>query len=130
MKIAGTVTGSPDGIANHEALSKPEAPGAGKESGKAFAERTEISKPAEGVGGTTASATTAAGVPGVQDLGSALEAGKLSATDAVNQVVNRILDAQVGPTASPDVRQKVEAALREALQTDPVLVAQITRLER
>ncbi len=128
MKIAGTGTGGPDGIANHEALSQPDSPGAGKESGKAFAERLETSRPTESVGGIAA--TSAAGVPGVLDIGSALEAGKLSAGDAVNQVVKRILDAQVGPTASPDVRQKVEAALREALQTDPTLVAQIARLER
>jgi hypothetical protein len=129
MKIAGTGTGSPEGVVSTEAV-PTESPGVAKESGKAFAEKLTGSQPAEAVGGTTGPSVSATGVPGVHDLGKALEAGKIGASEAVNQVVNRILDAQVGPGASPAVRQKVETALREALQTDPVLAAQVARLDR
>jgi len=130
MKIAGTGPGSPNGIVNTETLPSKEVPGISGESGKAFAEKLTGSPTAEAIGSTSAPAIGPTGVPSVQDIGQALQDGKLGAAEAVNQVVNRIVDAQVGPGASPAVRLQVEAALREALKSDPMLAAQVARLDR
>ena len=64
------------------------------------------------------------------DLVKEVEAGRLDARAAVDQLVERVVDAQLGPGAPAGVRDSVQAALRDALESDPLLVAKLGQLRR
>lgn len=66
----------------------------------------------------------------VADISADLKAGQLSADAALEKLVHRILDRQVGADAPPAVRASVEAALRDTLQNDPLVGAQLSALRR
>jgi hypothetical protein len=94
-------------------------------SGKAFAEK---------VSGATAPRATqvnAARRPGevsVQDLAADLKAGKIDARAAVDKVIDRVVGVQLGAAAPAHVREKVQAALRDALEGDPLLAEKLRGL--
>ena len=111
--------GSPAGVAD------PAAPDARK-TGTVFAEK---------VAGTSAtpssevSAPRRAGDVSVQDLAAELKAGRLDAKAAVDKIIDRVVGVQLGPTAPAHVRAQVQAALRDALESDPLLAEKLRGLE-
>jgi hypothetical protein len=62
------------------------------------------------------------------DIAAALARKEITPETAVDQVVSRILDTQVGPGTKSATRASVETALRDALETDPVLSAKVKSL--
>jgi len=64
------------------------------------------------------------------DLVKEVEAGRLDPRTAVDQLVERVVDAQLGPSAPAAVRDRVQAALRDALESDPLLAAKLGQLRR
>jgi hypothetical protein len=98
--------------------------------GKGFAAKLGAAK-SEGVAkGAAAAGKTekaARAVP-VSDIGADLKSGKLTPQAAIDKVIERVLDRQVGRKASTAVREKVGAALRESLADDPVLAAKVRAL--
>jgi hypothetical protein len=66
----------------------------------------------------------------VADIGADLKAGKITPEAAVDKVVERILDRQLGASATAAVREQVGAALRESLADDPLLAAKVRALSR
>jgi hypothetical protein len=59
-----------------------------------------------------------------------LEAGRLQPQQAVERVLQQVLSRQVGDDAPPAVREKIRAALQDALETDPLLADKLRRLNR
>ena len=123
MKISRTSSPQQPGSAG-------KAPSVSGTSGKGFAEKLGTAK-AEGVakGAITADKPTQArkGVP-VSDIGADLKAGKLTPEAAIDKVIERVLDRQVGRKAGVMAREKIGAALRESLADDPLLAAKIRAL--
>ena len=97
------------------------------DAGRKFAEKLEATTTPRGPEAPGA----AHGVPvALADLVKEVEAGRLEARTAVDQLVERVVDAQLGPSAPAAVRDRVQAALRDALESDPMLVAKLGRLRR
>ena len=110
-----------------ERASGADAPAEVTEAGRAFAEKlagTAAARGAEASG-------PARGAPvALADLVKEVEAGRLDARTAVDQLVERVVDAQLGPGAPAAVRDRVQAALRDALESDPLLAAKMGQLGR
>jgi hypothetical protein len=105
--------------------------GAEKAGGPKFAEKLEKAEktaPADAPAATERTSSLTAQNKLTGDIGSKLEAGQITAGDALDQVVSRILDKQIAKGAPPATRSKVETALRDALETDPVLTAKVRTL--
>lgn len=64
----------------------------------------------------------------VSDLGAELKSGRLTPQAAIDKVIERVLDSQVGPKAGAAVREKLGASLRESLADDPMLAAKVRAL--
>lgn len=99
-------------------------------SGKAFAEK--LGKGAAASGPSAAAPTLPtrpASAVSVSDIGAELKAGKISPQAALDKVIERIVDKQLGANASPAMRSQVSAALRESLADDPLLAAKAHALE-
>ena len=102
----------------------------GGTSGKEFAAKLGAVK-AEGVSkGTPATVQSekARKVLHVSDIGADLKAGKLTPQAAIDKVIERVLDRQVGSKAGTAIREKLSAALRESLADDPLLAAKVRAL--
>jgi hypothetical protein len=65
---------------------------------------------------------------GMAALGADLKAGKVTAEAAVDQVVEQVLDRQLGKHAAVALRAKLGAALRQSLADDPLLAAKVRAL--
>jgi hypothetical protein len=76
--------------------------------------------------GTTGTAAPPGGLNA--DVAADLEAGRIGAGAAVHRVIERIVDRQVGVDAPPAVREKIRAALEDALADDPMLADKIRSL--
>ena len=101
------------------------APGVAETSGKAFATKLADAK-AESI--HAAKPMRSAKAISVSDIGAELKAGKLSPEKAIDKVIERIVDKQVGAKASPTVRGQISAALRDSLADDPLLAAKVRAL--
>jgi hypothetical protein len=101
-----------------------EASEAKRAADKGFA--AAIDRAATPAGASRAAEPTAVGP--VADIAADLRAGKLTPQAALEQVIERILDHQVGATAPPALRAQVATALRQALEDDPVLAAKLRTL--
>ena len=66
----------------------------------------------------------------VADIGAELRAGRITAQAAIDKVVERVLDRQLGKQASVALRAKLGAALRETLADDPLLAAKVHTLRQ
>jgi hypothetical protein len=66
----------------------------------------------------------------IADIGADLKAGKITAEAAIDKVVERVLDRQLGKTAGAALRGKIGAALRESLADDPLLAAKVRALSQ
>jgi len=102
----------------------------GATNGKGFAAKLGAAKAKELANGTpaTVKSETARKALPVSDIGAALKAGKLTPQAAIDKVIERVLDRQVGPKAGTAVREKLSAALRESLADDPLLAAKVRAL--
>ena len=140
MKINGPGQPPVPGVPGQESPAGPEgsqgAGGVGPASGTTPADKAQKTGKtfAETVSGATAappaaaaSATRPGGIA-VHDLAAALRSGQLDARSAVDKVIDRIVTAQLGPDAPTHVRDKVQAALRDALDDDPVLAEKLRGL--
>lgn len=103
------------------------APSAAATNGKAFAEKLGKGQAASGTAAAKP-AHSAAGLS-VADIGAELKSGRISPEAALDKVIERIVDKQVGAKASPAVRSQIGAALRESLADDPLLAAKVRALE-
>jgi hypothetical protein len=70
--------------------------------------------------------TAAGGV--TDDLAAELKAGKISPQAAVDRVIDRVVDKQLGTNAPAAVREKLRTALENAVADDPLLADKIRGL--
>ncbi len=82
---------------------------------------------AAGISGAGGLATTPA-VSGVADLAAALKAGTLTPKAAVDRVIDRVVEKQLGAGAPAAAREKLRAALEDAVADDPLLAEKIRSL--
>jgi hypothetical protein len=101
-------------------------------SGRAFADRLERLEGASAATGArpAAQASGAAAPPGIAtaDIAADLRAGQLPPRAAVDRVLEQVLERQLGTDAPAAVRDRVRAALQEALESDPLLAEKLERL--
>ncbi len=137
MKVQGPGAGPP--VPEIEGgPGKPE--GAAGLDGKKFADKVGLDKSAavtdparigeiagaDKVGGAArVSGTTP---PLTADIGAELAARRIAPEAAVDQVIERVLDKQIGANAPAAVREQVGAALRDALMSDPMLLDKVRSL--
>ena len=124
--------GAPDAPAGKDSQTAGVSPASGAtaadktlKSGKSFAETVSGAAPARA---PAASAVNAPGGIAVHDLAAALRTGQLDARSAVDKVIDRVVTAQLGPDAPTHVRDKVQAALRDAVDDDPLLAEKLRGL--
>jgi hypothetical protein len=120
MKVSRPTHGSQSGLP-----AKVGAPGEIK--GKTVA--SKLSEAGRTTGARRPEHAAAARPPSaVADIGADLRAGKITAQAALDKVVERVLDRQLGKRAGAALRERVGAALRESLADDPLLSAKIRSL--
>ena len=119
--------------------SPPETkPVEGKQKGD-FQSVMEAGKGAESPDGTAqaqgAAAPSAGTAPGsvlspeaVAEIADRIRSGGLSRTEAFDAVVDRVLQAQLGPNPSPQLTAAVRERLSEVLETDPFLSQMLDRI--
>jgi hypothetical protein len=116
---------------------KNEGVGGGEKAGPGGANPSKVGSTGKTFAETIAEPTTprvpdeAGPRPGevaVRDLAADVEAGRIDPREAVDQLIERIVSLQLGDEASPQVRNQVAAALREAIESDPLLAAKLKSL--
>jgi hypothetical protein len=113
--------------------SAPKARDLAGATGKGFAaelQRAERAAAPAGLAGGPGQAGAAGVATAVADIGAELGAGKLTPAAAIDKVVERVLDRQLGKSAAPALRAQLGAALREALADDPLLAAKVRALSQ
>ena len=127
--MAGKVTGPggpPGGV----------APGGGKTVGNDEARPLTESRPpfadklksAGAPTSTTGTEAPSAAGSVTADLAADLKAGKISPQAAVDRVIDRVVDKQLGTNAPAAAREKLRAALENAVADDPLLADKIRSL--
>ena len=81
----------------------------------------EAKRPADAAAAAAARGLTA-------DVAAELAAGRIDAKAALDRVLERVIDKQLGPGAPAAVREKVRAALQDAVADDPLLSEKIKSL--
>ena len=104
------------------------APSVAETSGKAFADKLAGAKAESAHAANAAKPMRSAKAISVSDIGAELKAGKRTPEKAIDKVIARIVDKQVGAKASPTVRNQISAALRDSLACDPLLAAKVRAL--
>ena len=108
----------------------PEAPGATDEAkraaGSGFAEKVGANHAPNQVDPAVTLRTASSHL--VADITAELHAGRITPQIALDRVIDRVIDQQVGPTAPAGVRERVSAALRQALEDDPLLAEKLRSL--
>ena len=61
-------------------------------------------------------------------MASDLQSGKITPEHAVDRVVHLVLEQQLGADTPTAIRNNVEAALRNSLESDPMLAARVRKL--
>jgi hypothetical protein len=128
--VAGKITGPGSGAPGNVPVggNDESRPVAG--SGAPFADKL---RPAEGAAPAgspaAAGAARAAAAPSATaDLAADLKAGKISPQAAVEKVIDRVVDRQLGAHAPVAAREKLRAALENAVADDPLLADKIRAL--
>ena|SRR5215831_19061345 len=119
--VAPDEAGSTQGVGATDASSAIERP---EGSGRAFAEKLA----AVGPPATAAVPPRPAEPSPTARIASELDAGRLSPAAAVDRLLEQVLEQQVGVDAPAAVRERVRAALQDALENDPLLAEQLRRL--
>jgi hypothetical protein len=120
MKIRGSGSGPAGGVGDASDVERS--------GGKDFANKLEGNQPVAGPSAQSKASEAERVKSFVSDIGDALESGAITAEAAVDQVVDRVLDNQLGADAPSKLRAQVETAMRDAIETDPVLGAKIKSL--
>jgi hypothetical protein len=129
-QAAGRVDG-PAGESGAEAVGAADATSASQRtegSGRAFAEKLAAAGTPAGSPAAPATAARPAELNGTAAIAGDLEAGRLTPAGAVEKILEHVLTQQVGADAPAAVRERVRAALQEALENDPLLAEQLRRL--
>jgi hypothetical protein len=92
-----------------------------------FAAKLEKSRSAGALSTEATQAPKQAGT--VSDIAADLQAGKCTKAQALDRVVDRLLDKRLGPHAPAEIRTQVAAVLRNALAEDPMLATKIAQLD-
>jgi hypothetical protein len=127
-KIGGKIPGSggvggPEGPQGSEGPNQP-SPARPEES---FADKLSGAKAPSGK--AAAGQTSGAGPTGLAgDLAAELQAGRITPKAALERVIDRIVDKQLGTNAPAAIREKVRAALEDAVADDPLLAEKIKSL--
>lgn len=133
MKVNGSGSGLPPvdiGAGEIDASSKARGAGATEALGGTSASEAAQDSQLVGARGGPQAGRASEMTAMVSDLGAEVQAGRLSADAAVETLVDRILDRQLGQDASPALRQQVEGALRAMLAEDPFVAAHLSALRR
>jgi hypothetical protein len=99
--------------------------------GRTFAETLSTGRP--GAAPTTGTKTTGAQAPAgvdalTSDIASDLKAGRIDAKAALDRVVERVLDQQLGKNAPASLRDQLREALRDTITNDPFLTDRLRGL--
>ena len=121
MKIGDQKPPVPPKAGDGVGVEATESPDRARDSG--FAERLDGAGPAGAPEGPDARP-----VDDIEALAQRVERGELSADEAVRLVVDRILDQQLGPDASPELRQRARKLIAKALEENPHLSSLVKRL--
>jgi hypothetical protein len=127
----GAEAGEAAGSATKTAGSKTDATGGierTEDAGRAFAEKLAAAGAPPAPTTPAATATQPAELTPTAAIASDLDAGRLTPAAAVDKMLEQVLAQQVGADAPPGVRERVRAALQEALENDPLLADQLRRL--
>ena len=65
----------------------------------------------------------------VSDVAAELRSGTLTSRAAIEKVLDRVVARQVGPEAPAAVRDRVRAALQDAIENDPLLADKLRQLD-
>ena len=122
--MAGKVTGPGNGPPGNVPVGGPEDSRPVAEGRAPFADKLKPGQATTGV----ASAVPPAPAAGVADLAAALKAGTLTPKAAVDQVIDRVVEKQLGMHAPAAAREKLRAALENAVADDPLLAEKIRGL--
>lgn len=129
MKVTGPHTGAPP--VETEAA-KGKAPVDGAQAGgveKAGAGPTFAETLAAGRAAPPASTRAQAPDALTSDIAADLQAGKLDRQGALERVVERIIDRQLGADAPPALRAQLRDTLRETISNDPMVIEKLRGLE-
>ena len=144
MKVTGPGTGAPGATPEAdkgapEALGKlgkigQPSPGGAAETGKAgvgaagrtFAETLAAGRAAPAGGSAPARVSDVDAL--TADIAADLKAGKLDPKAALDQVVERVLDRQLGANAPVALRTQLRDALRDTISSDPLLADRLRGL--
>jgi hypothetical protein len=122
-KVSGPGSGPPVGGPSDDP--KSESPsGVG---GSRFADKLGAPDAAKPAGGPAATRSSQ-GIELTADVAAELAAGRIDAKAALDRVIERIVDKQLGPGAPAAVRETVRTALERAVADDPVLSEKIRSL--
>ena len=66
--------------------------------------------------------------PAAVELGGQVERGELSAAQAIEALIERTLEAQLGKDAAPGLKDQARARIAHALENDPVLSALVKQV--
>jgi hypothetical protein len=147
MKVTGPGSAPPEGPGASDAqpiskAGKPGAPGAERPeaTGRTFAETLAAGRPAQEPAAARARSGDGASEPahGVRpsrgvdpvtsDIAADLKAGKIDPKAALDRVVERVLDQQLGPNAPSALRDQLRDSLRDTIGGDPFLAERLRGL--
>jgi len=112
-------TGAPSGVSSDKAATEP---------GKSFAEKVSGPRPTDPAAAVGAGGTVRKNDMLVGDIATDLRTGKLTSRAAVDKVMEGVIARQVGPEAPQVVRDRVRAALQDAIENDPLLADKLRQL--
>jgi hypothetical protein len=124
MKVNGPGSKPPEGPGGVDKADKADrAGGKPQAAGKSFAETLGSGRPAPSAPQGAHPADPLTG-----DITAELKAGKIDAKTALDRVVERVLDQQLGANAPATARDQLRAALRDTISSDPFLAERLRGL--
>lgn len=125
--MAGKITGPGSGPPGNLPVGGPDQSRPIAEGHAPFAEKLKPGDPTTGAA-SAGGASSATAASGVADLAAALKAGTLTPRAAVDRVIDRVVEKQLGAHAPAAAREKLRAALEDAVADDPLLAEKIRGL--
>jgi hypothetical protein len=130
--VAGKVTGPGGGPPGNAPVGPDDGsrPAAGATPGErpSFADKLKSAGAAAPPASVDKTDAPAAVRSATADLAAELKAGKITPQAAVDRVIERVVDKQLGTNAPAAVREKLRAALETAVADDPLLADKIRGL--
>ena len=126
--MAGKVTGPGGGPPGSAPTTGSDEGRPVAESRPPFADKLKAADAPSSTASTARKEAPAAAGSVTADLAAELKAGKISPQAAVDRVIDRVVDKQLGTNAPAAVREKLRAALENAVADDPLLADKIRGL--